>query len=240
MWIEKDKKGIKKMIKGILFDLDETLLNRKASVEAFIRDQYNRYSPFWAEVEEENYCSRFIELDNNGYTWKDRVYERLVEEYQLPVSSLELLDDYLRHFRQHCQPFDGLLEMLEALKNRGYNLGIITNGKTAFQLGNIRALGIEVYFDTIVISEEEKVKKPESTIFERALERMNLKAHEAIFVGDHLTNDVKGAKDVGMRAVWKRREGETEETEEVSIYSLLDLLSVVEEWTDETNITNRH
>ena len=228
------------MIKGILFDLDETLLNRKASVEAFIHDQYKRYKPYLAQVEEDSFCSRFIELDNNGYTWKDRVYERLIEEYRLKLSSEELLDDYLVHFRQHCQPFKGMLEMLEALKNLGYNLGIITNGKTVFQLGNIRALGIETYFDTIVISEEEEVKKPESTIFQRALERMNLKAHEAIFVGDHLINDVKGAKDVGMRAVWKKREEETEKTKEVSIYSLLDLLSVVEDWTNETKITNRH
>ncbi|WP_273853765.1 HAD family hydrolase [Guptibacillus spartinae] len=230
-------KGIKKMIKGILFDLDETLLNRKASVEAFIHDQYKRYKPYMAGVEAETYCARFIELDNNGYTWKDRVYERIVEEYQLLLSSVELLHDYLLHFKQHCQPFTGMLEMLEALKARGYQLGMITNGRTAFQLSNIRALGIEEYFDIIVISEEEEVKKPESTIFQRALERMNIKAHEAIFVGDHLINDVKGAKDVGMRAVWKKREEEPEETEDVSIYSLLDLLSVVEEWTEETNIT---
>ncbi|MCA0992293.1 HAD family hydrolase [Pseudalkalibacillus hwajinpoensis] len=225
------------MIKGILFDLDETLLNRKKSVESFIRDQYNRYEPYLARVEGDTYCSRFIELDNNGYTWKDRVYERLVDEYQFPLSSAELLDDYLLYFKQHCHPFPGMFEMLEALKKRGYKLGIITNGRTEFQLSNIRALGIEAYFDTIVISEEEEVKKPESTIFQRALERMNIKAHEAIFVGDHLINDVKGAKEVGMRAVWKKREEETEETEEVSIYSLLDLLSVVEEWTEKTNIT---
>lgn len=227
------------MIKGILFDLDGTLLNREESVRSFIQDQYKRYKPYLGGVTEETYCSRFIELDNNGYTWKDRVYEKLVEEYQLPVTSVELLDDYLLHFRKHCKSFAGMLEMLEALKARGYQLGMITNGRTSFQLSNIRALGIEAYFDTIVISEEEEVKKPESTIFQRALERMDIKAHEAIFVGDHLINDVKGAKDIGMRAVWKKREEETEKTEDVSIYSLLNLLSVVEEWTEETNI-NRY
>ena len=227
------------MIKGILFDLDETLLNRKDSVESFIQDQFQRYKPYLAGVTEETYCSRFIELDNNGYTWKDHVYERLVEEYQLRLSSVELLDDYLLHFRQHCKPFMGMLEMLEGLKNRGYQLGMITNGRTAFQLSNIRALGIEAYFDTIMISEQEGIKKPESKLFLRALERMNLKAHEAVFVGDHLINDIKGAKDVGMRAIWKKRDEDTEETGEVYVHSLLDLLSVLEEWTAEINKTNQ-
>ena len=228
------------MVKGILFDLDETLLNRKKSVESFIRDQYKRYQPYLAGVEEETYCSRFIELDNNGYTWKDRVYEKLVDENQLPLSSVELLDDYLLHFRQHCHPFPGMLEMLEALKTGGYRLGIITNGRTAFQLSNIRALGIEAYFNTIVISEQEGVKKPEKTIFQRALERIGLEAHEAVFVGDHLINDIKGAKDVGMKAIWKKRDKEIIETGEDYVYSLLDLLSVVEEWNANTNKTNQH
>ncbi|MYL64845.1 HAD-IA family hydrolase [Bacillus hwajinpoensis] len=228
------------MIKGILFDLDETLLNRKKSVESFICDQYNRYEPYLEGVEGDTYCSRFIELDNNGYTWKDRVYERLVEEYQLPLSSVELLDDYLLYFKQHCHPFPGMLEMLEALKKRNYKLGIITNGRTSFQLSNIRALGIEAYFDTIVISEKEGVKKPEKTIFRRALKRIGLEAHEAVFVGDHLINDIKGAKDVGMKAIWKKRDKETVETGVDYIYSLIDLLSIVEEWNANRNNTNQH
>lgn len=62
------------MLKAVLFDLDGTLLNREASLKAFIDDQYDRFDALKA-VSKERYCTRFIELDNYGYVWKDRVYQ---------------------------------------------------------------------------------------------------------------------------------------------------------------------
>lgn len=94
--------------------------------------------------------------------------------------------------------------MLEELKNNNTLLGMITNGYTEFQAGNIRELGIEKYFDAILISEKEGLRKPDEQIFERALERLGVKAEEAIYVGDHPLDDVKASAMAGLTSVWKR------------------------------------
>lgn len=71
-------------------------------------------------------------------------------------------------------------------------------------MDNINALGIENYFDIILISEWEGIKKPNPQIFHRALKQLNVSANESIFIGDHPVNDVEAAKNAGMIGVWKK------------------------------------
>lgn len=193
------------MIKAVLFDLDGTLLNRDESVKRFIHNQYDRLNKFAGHVPIDKYAARFIELDNRGYVWKDQVYQRLVGEFKImDITWEDLLMDYICEFKYHCVPFPNLISMLEDLKGRNVRLGIITNGKGQFQMDNIKALGIEKYFEAILISEWEGIKKPDPNIFNRALERLGVSPGESIFVGDHPINDVKAAQNVGMRGIWKR------------------------------------
>ena len=110
------------MIKAVLFDLDGTLLNRDASVQSFVEKQYERFMTHLTHIPKEVYIEQFIELDNRGYVWKDKVYTQLTKE--LNISSItveELLDDYVSEFRHHCIPFEGLREMLDELKNLNIN-----------------------------------------------------------------------------------------------------------------------
>lgn len=193
------------MIKAAVFDLDGTLLNRDATLKKFINDQHQRLHKILGHINQEQYLSRFIELDKYGYVWKDKVYQQLITEFGITgMSWQQLLDDYLAHFPAHCVPFPKLIPMLEELKRNGIRIGMITNGYTAFQSSNIRALGIEPYFDAILISEKEELRKPDKRIFERAMDRLGSKASEAIFVGDHPLSDVEGSATAGMISVWKR------------------------------------
>jgi putative hydrolase of the HAD superfamily len=95
-----------------------------------------------------------------------------------------------------------LRDTLTALRERGLRLGIVTNGETEFQLKNIHALGLPELVDTILISEQERIKKPEPDIFLRAAERLGTTPSRCLFVGDHPVNDIDGAKRVGMRTAW--------------------------------------
>ncbi|WP_338152459.1 HAD family hydrolase [Indiicoccus explosivorum] len=81
---------------------------------------------------------------------------------------------------------------------------MITNGRTAFQLAAIQSLGIEDFFDVILISEREGLRKPDPRIFNKALDAIGAEPKETIFVGDHPMNDIAAAKAVGMRTIWKR------------------------------------
>lgn len=193
------------MIQAVLFDLDGTLLDRDASVKKFIDNQYERLGNYLGHISKEKYMTRFIELDCRGYVWKDKVYQQLVEEFEIVGIGWEnLLGDYITEFKHHCVPFPNLKSMLEELKTDGFALGMITNGFGQFQMDNIRALGIEKYFDAILVSETEGMKKPDPAIFKRALKRLNKEPRESVFVGDHPENDVKASQYVGMRGIWKK------------------------------------
>lgn len=194
-----------KMVKAVIFDLDGTLLNRDASVRKFVGKQYERLNKWLSHISKEQYMSRFIELDCRGYVWKDKVYQQMVSDFDIKKISWEtLLDDYVEDFHNHCIPFPNLISMLEDLRDGSIHLGMITNGKGQFQMDNIRALGIESFFDTILVSEWEGIKKPNVEIFNRVLQQLNVSASESMYVGDHPENDVKGAKAIGMLGVWKR------------------------------------
>lgn len=190
------------MIDAILFDLDETLLNRRKSLESFIESQYKKLIEPKFNIDFQKYKNRFIELDNNGYTWKDEVYESLIEEFRLiNLSETLLLEDYILNFHKSVVPMDHLIETLDEISNKGIKLGIITNGRIDFQKNNIKALGIEKYFQAILVSEEIGIKKPDANIFFTALNQLNVGPSNSLFVGDHLHNDVIGSMKVGMKRI---------------------------------------
>ncbi|HDR7959256.1 HAD family hydrolase [Bacillus wiedmannii] len=217
------------MIRAVFFDLDGTLLDRRQSLEQFIHDQYNRFASHLMNIEKSEYYSRFLELDNNGYTWKDKVYATLLCEYNITTLTPEqLLHDYITNFQHHCIPFQNMHELLQRLTEQNIKIGIITNGFTDFQMNNLRALNIHTYTNTILVSEAEGIKKPHPEIFERALQKLDVKAAECLYVGDHPENDVLGSERVGILGVWKRDLfwGDFEHPRTVN--ALLEVLSFVE------------
>ena len=193
------------MMKSVLFDLDGTLLDRDASVEQFISVQYDRLTNQLSHISKNDYMTRFIELDCHGHVWKDKVYQTLVTEFAIEdISWQALLEDYEIRFQFHCVPFKFLIEMLDELKQQGYLLGIITNGRGQFQARAIEGLGIREYFDAILISEVEQIRKPQIEIFERAMNRLGVLASDSVFVGDHPEADIAGARGAMMKTIWKR------------------------------------
>jgi putative hydrolase of the HAD superfamily len=202
------------MIKSVIFDLDGTLLDRDASVEQFVSVQYDRLSENLSHIPKNDYTTRFIELDCHGHVWKDEVYQSLVSEFAIEGMSWQsLLEDYEMQFQFYCVPFQFLTEMLNELQKQGYLLGIITNGRSPFQARAIDGLGIRDYFDAILISEVEQVRKPQVEIFQRTMDRLGVSASDSVFVGDHPEADIVGAKSAMMKTIWKRNSSWTEAKE---------------------------
>jgi len=225
------------MIKAVLFDFDGTLLNRDASVKAFIDNQYDRLKKWIGHIPKEQYMTRFIELDKRGYVWKDKVYQQLTQEFSITaITWEELLQDYIREFQFHCVPFDQLLQILEDLKSKNLLLGMITNGYGQFQMDNIKAVGIENYFDVILVSEWEGIKKPDPEIFKRALRKLDVSPKHSVFVGDHPENDVKAAQNIGMKGIWKNDSQLTNVDADFTVDDLKELPLLVEHLMREIEI----
>ncbi|MEG0437630.1 MAG: HAD family hydrolase [Solibacillus sp.] len=227
------------MIKAVIFDLDGTLLNRDESMKKFIDYQYERLNKWLAHIPKEKYISRFIELDNRGYVWKDKVYQQLTEELEITgITWDDLLQDYIKQFQYHCVPFPNLVSMLEELRSNNFILGMITNGFGQFQMDNIRALGIESYFETILVSEWEGLKKPDPQIFKKALNQLHVTPSESIFVGDHPENDVKAAKNVGMKSIWKKDFQWDNVDADFVVDDLAELFSIIHKVNDDSILFN--
>jgi len=94
---------------------------------------------------------------------------------------------------------------LDALRARGFRLGMISN---ASELARrvLRNLDMERRFDFVVISSEVGMRKPSPEIFRMAMRQAGVHPHRALYVGDRLAIDVKGARRAGMQAVLIDRE----------------------------------
>ncbi|NUF39342.1 HAD family hydrolase [Acinetobacter lactucae] len=190
------------MQKAILFDLDQTLLDRNTSLIKFVEWQVN----FFQLVSQENkqaFITRFIELDNNGSVWKDVVYSQLLEDFNIKTFSVEnLLESYINDFNKFCRPFEKVPETIQNLYNKGYKLGLISNGKSPFQENNFYALGLKEFFSTIIVSEAIGLRKPDIQIFEHACKELGFIPNECIFVGDNPKADIEGANKAGMKTIF--------------------------------------
>ncbi len=113
---------------------------------------------------------------------------------------------YRAHYLSLRRPVPGAREMLARLHGRTV-VGIVTNNEVAEQRAKLAYLGVAAFVDLLVVSEEVGVGKPDPLIFETALERAGARAEETVMIGDSWANDVIGARNVGIGAVWFNRFG---------------------------------
>jgi putative hydrolase of the HAD superfamily len=124
--------------------------------------------------------------------------------------------------------------LLEALRERGLQLGLVSN---AFDPGwllhrDLEQMGLAARLDYAVFSSEVGKRKPHPAIFERALEALEVDAADAVFVGDRLYEDVRGAGELGMttvQALWFRADEHPEGGEpDFQAFTQMDVLNVVD------------
>ena len=87
--------------------------------------------------------------------------------------------------------------------SRDYRLGLVSNFTYAPVIyAGLRKLGIDQFFNAILVSEDVSWRKPNIKIFEETLRRLEAKAEETVYVGDSPFEDIKGAKAMMMRAIF--------------------------------------
>ena len=207
-------------LKAVLFDLDDTLYDQQHNSRSALQALYDRY-PVVQSVTFEEFEEQHIEF---------------LEHYHLRVLSGEMTLDQARFARfrgllslhepnpdfgmvysaqalyretylANERLIAGTLPLLERLRADGLKIGLLTNSTVNEQTGKIQRLGLVPLLDVVVISEAVGCAKPDPRIFTQTLEKLQCNCEEVIMFGDSWTNDVQGARAVGIRAVWLNRYG---------------------------------
>jgi putative hydrolase of the HAD superfamily len=118
-----------------------------------------------------------------------------------------------------------------------YRLGIVSNAQEAFTLPELGLYDLARFFETIVLSSEVGVKKPNSRIFTRALSDLNVKPSEAVMVGNDLTADMMGAAKLGMKTIYISQKNKPERPARgvtpdavISNVNMFEVLTLVDGW----------
>jgi HAD superfamily hydrolase (TIGR01549 family) len=164
-----------------------------------------------------------------------QLVRRLLADFEIAVDDGEL-DRFLEAEHDAWQPARRLAAhthpLLEALRGLGLKLGLVSN---AFDPGwllhrDLEHMGLAERLDFSVFSSEVGLRKPHPAIFERALEALEAVPERALFVGDRLFEDVRGAAEVGMttvQALWYRADEHPDGAEpDHRAFTQLDVLNV--------------
>lgn len=102
--------------------------------------------------------------------------------------------------------FPGVIHLLETLRKRNKDIYLLSNAQALFTLPELRALGLEQYFDGIIISSCEGYKKPSETLYHIAMERYALCASQSVMIGNDDRADCWGAANVGLDSMYIQTE----------------------------------
>lgn len=190
------------MFRAILFDLDNTLIDRQAAFRRYATDFCRRHLQFLNTSGQEQAVSEFLAADDWGYRPRDEFTRWVSQRFpEARLAASEIWDDCCHHLPLFVEPDVQVQEMLARLSGR-FQLLVVTNGSISNQQKKLRRAQLTNHLQAAIISEEVGVEKPHPAIFERALSIAGCEADEALFVGDNPVTDIAGAKRAGLNACW--------------------------------------
>jgi putative hydrolase of the HAD superfamily len=220
-------------VTAVLFDLDNTLTDRPASMHRFAQHFHAEFAEaLHPDVTYDQVHAVIDEGDGGGYRPKEAMFQEICTELRWVIEpSPPKVAEYWYRVSPGCMELRaGVVSTLKQLQTSGRKIGMITNGKTNVQNATIDAIGVRAYFDTILVSETVGLRKPDARIFELALKHLDVPPREAVYVGDHPTSDVQGARNAGMRAIWFAGVHDWDESlpePEYQIHQIAQLLDVL-------------
>ncbi len=187
---------------------------------AALRSQY--------QVEKERY------LDTRGERYPEfdlaEVFKTILRKEGLNDPSL--VESCCKLFRlesrERFQLFPDALPALNELKRHNYPLAMLSNAQDIFFHAEIDMLGLQAYFGHFIVSSYWGFRKPDSRLFSVACALCNVNPSEAVYIGDDMKVDVKGAQSIGMKAVLIDREQKQKSREILPDYIATSLDKAVE------------
>ncbi|WP_158289252.1 HAD family hydrolase [Paenibacillus flagellatus] len=210
--------------KAVFFDMNNTLIDAKASFDACFLHVLTDFAGRWDPGEGdwnprrvlETYRTEWGKLAAKAEGRPERLEEAKKKGLQKALRHypFQVNDGFVRSFfremhnqmREHAVPFAGVADTLSALSG-AYALGVVTNGSKEQQQRVLRRLKLSGFIpdERVFASTRSGYRKPHPALFREALRATGVRAAESVMVGDSWKNDISGAIRCGMKAVWMNR-----------------------------------
>lgn len=198
------------MIRVILFDFDHTLYDRRAVYHNMIgvyREHFGDELP--ENLSDAELADALADADLDAIypdgSWDEILDLSTARGIFRHRPETKPYYDFIRpHFPAAIRLQDDILPTLRTLRERGYRLGVLTNGFTDYQYAKLNATPIPAYMDIIRVSREFGDSKPSPRPFLGMCRLFDCPAEEMVYVGDSPVNDVCGARGAGLIPVWLR------------------------------------
>ena len=210
-------------IRAVAFDFDETLYDRRAAVDRLLRA--------WLPGISAQQADQFHVLDGSGYGDRLPLFRWLCGEMaESPAAAMTLEARFRQELPAFLIPDDDAVPVLESLKARGFTLAVLTNGQSVYQRAKLAASGLLPHFspDCVLVTGEVGWHKPDARAFAALVQACGCSAAETLYIGDHVVNDITGARASGLQTAWLRRRhpGGTHPDADHVIDSLSDLAGI--------------
>lgn len=206
----------KQPILGVIFDLDDTLYSEKQ----YVRSGYKAVAKLLGD---ESLVDKLWTYFENGKP----AIDELLNELGCIGRKEECLEAYREHIPE-IKLYDGVVDLIQTLKDRGIKVGIITDGRPEGQRKKLEALGLEKLVDDIIITDAlggVQFRKPNDISFRIMQNRWRIPFEQIIYVGDNPNKDFQAPKQLGMRCMYfENQDGlYSEKSEMMSFLNVSDL-----------------
>ena len=194
-------------IKGVVFDLDNTLLDFMKMKEFAVKSAVKGMIEAGLTVDEELSYKEIVSIYEK-FGWENqKVFDVFLEKQTGSVQHKFLaagIVAYRRAREANLMAYPNVNKTLMALAKSGIKLGVVSDAPSREAWMRIYYLNLYHFFDVVITFDDSGERKPSEVPFKLCLESLNLKPKNALMVGDWPERDVVGAKKIGMKTAFAR------------------------------------